>query len=191
MNSLTKKILLSLLGLVLIGTVCFFLFFNKKSTGNDFKLEEASVQTTKAQEETTEKVELIASDPQKELEKTLEKPNEQVTGEQAETTKKMIQVMVDALEKTPDKQSIVPDRLNHDLSSYRRDLMIIKEKMLLKYKYDASKTKVFKSNLDGTLQFTITFTDGKNILVYSGNYDTMTEQIQLATYREGEYIWQK
>ena len=158
MNSLTKKILLSLLGLVLIGTVCFFLFFNKKSTGNDFKLEE----------------------------KTLEKPNEQVTGEQAETTKKMIQVMVDALEKTPDKQSIVPDRLNHDLSSYRRDLMIIKEKMLLKYKYDVSKTKVFKSNLDGTLQFTITFTDGKNILVYSGNYDTMTEQIQLATYREGE-----
>ena len=191
MNSLTKKILLSLLGLVLIGTVCFFLFFNKKSTGNDFKLEEASVQTTKAQEETTEKVELIASDPQKELEKTLEKPNEQVTGEQAETTKKMIQVMVDALEKTPDKQSIVPDRLNHNLSSYRRDLMIIKEKMLLKYKYDASKTKVFKSNLDGTLQFTITFTDGKNILVYSGNYDTMTEQIQLATYREGEQIWQK
>ena len=191
MNSLTKKILLSLLGLVFLGTVCFFLFFNKKSTGNDFKLEEASVQTTKSQEETTEKVELIASDPQKELEKTLEKPNEQVTGEQAETTKKMIQVMVDALEKTPDKQSIVPDRLNHDLSSYRRDLMIIKEKMLLKYKYDVSKTKVFKSNLDGTLQFTITFTDGKNILVYSGNYDTMTEQIQLATYREGEQIWQK
>lgn len=186
MNSLVKRILLGLIGLVLIGTACFFLFFNKKSAGNDFKLEEASVQTTTAQEETTEKVELITSDPQKELEKTLEKPNEQVTGEQSDTTKKMIQVMVDALEKAPNKQSIVPDRLNHDLSSYRRDLMIIKEKMLLKYKYDASKTKVFKSNLDGTLQFTITFTDGKNILVYSGNYDTMTEQIQLATYREGE-----
>ena len=186
MNSLVKRILLVLIGLVLIGTACFFLFFNKKSAGNDFKLEEASVQTTTTQEETTEKVELITSDPQKELEKTLEKPNEQVTGEQAETTKKMIQVMVDALEKAPNKQSIVPDRLNHNLSSYRRDLMIIKEKMLLKYKYDASKTKVFKSNLDGTLQFTITFTDGKNILVYSGNYDTMTEQIQLATYREGE-----
>ena len=186
MNSLVKRILLGLIGLVLIGIACFFLFFNKKSAGNDFKLEEASVQTTTAQEETTEKVELITSDPQKELEKTLEKPNEQVTGEQADTTKKMIQVMVDALEKAPNKQSIVPDRLNHDLSSYRRDLMIIKEKMLLKYKYDASKTKVFKSNLDGTLQFTITFTDGKNILVYSGNYDTMTEQIQLATYREGE-----
>ena len=186
MNSLVKRILLGLIGLVLIGTACFFLFFNKKSAGNDFKLEEASVQTTTAQEETTEKVELITSDPQKELEKTLEKPNEQVTGEQAETTKKMIQVMVDALEKAPNKQAIVPDRLNHDLSSYRRDLMIIKEKMLLQYKYDASKTKVFKSNLDGTLQFTITFTDGKNILVYSGNYDTMTEQIQLATYREGE-----
>lgn len=186
MNSLVKRILLGLIGLVLIGTACFFLFFNKKSTGNDFKLEEASAQTTTTQEETTEKVELITSDPQKELEKTLEKPNEQVTGEQADTTKKMIQVMVDALEKAPNKQSIVPDRLNHDLSSYRRDLMIIKEKMLLKYKYDASKTKVFKSNLDGTLQFTITFTDGKNILVYSGNYDTMTEQIQLATYREGE-----
>lgn len=186
MNSLVKRILLGLIGLVLIGTACFFLFFNKKSAGNDFKLEEASVQTTTAQEETTEKVELITSDPQKELEKTLEKPNEQVTGEQADTTKKMIQVMVDALEKAPNKQSIVPDRLNHDLSSYRRDLMIIKEKMLLKYKYDASKTKVFKSNLDGTLQFTITLTDGKNILVYSGNYDTMTEQIQLATYREGE-----
>lgn len=186
MNSLVKRILLGLIGLVLIGTACFFLFFNKKSAGNDFKLEEASVQTTTTQEETTEKVELITSDPQKELEKTLEKPNEQVTGEQADTTKKMIQVMVDALEKAPNKQSIVPDRLNHDLSSYRRDLMIIKEKMLLKYKYDASKTKVFKSNLDGTLQFTITFTDGKNILVYSGNYDTMTEQIQLATYREGE-----
>lgn len=186
MNSLVKRILLVLIGLVLIGTACFFLFFNKKSAGNDFKLEEASVQTTTAQEETTEKVELITSEPQKELEKTLEKPNEQVTGEQADTTKKMIQVMVDALEKAPNKQSIVPDRLNHDLSSYRRDLMIIKEKMLLKYKYDASKTKVFKSNLDGTLQFTITFTDGKNILVYSGNYDTMTEQIQLATYREGE-----
>lgn len=186
MNSLVKRILLVLIGLVLIGTTCFFLFFNKKSTGNDFKLEEASAQTTTTQEETTEKVELITSDPQKELEKTLEKPNEQVTGEQADTTKKMIQVMVDALEKAPNKQSIVPDRLNHDLSSYRRDLMIIKEKMLLKYKYDASKTKVFKSNLDGTLQFTITFTDGKNILVYSGNYDTMTEQIQLATYREGE-----
>ena len=152
MNSLVKRILVGLIGLVLIGIACFFLFFNKKSTGNDFKLEEASVQTTTTQEETTEKVELIASDPQKELEKTLEKPNEQVTGEQAETTKKMIQVMVDALEKTP----------------------------------NASKTKVFKSNLDGTLQFTITFTDGKNILVYSGNYDTMTEQIQLATYREGE-----
>lgn len=186
MNSLVKRIIVVLIGLVLIGTACFFLFFNKKSEGNDFKLEEASVQTTTAQEETTEKVELIASVPQKELEKTLEKPNEQVTGEQAETTKKMIQVMVDALEKAPNKQSIVPDRLNHDLSSYRRDLMIIKEKMFLKYKYDASKTKVFKSNLDGTLQFTITFTDGKNILVYSGNYDTMTEQIQLATYREGE-----
>lgn len=186
MNSLVKRILLVLIGLLLIGTTCFFLFFNKKSAGNDFKLEEASVQTTTTQEETTEKVELITSDPQKELEKTLEKPNEQVTGEQAETTKKMIQVMVDALEKAPNKQSIVPDRLNHDLSSYRRDLMIIKEKMLLKYKYDASKTKVFKSNLEGTLQFTITFTDGKNILLYSGNYDTMTEQIQLATYREGE-----
>ena len=186
MNSLVKRILLVLIGLVLIGTACFFLFFNKKSAGNDFKLEEASAQTTTAQEETTEKVELITSDPQKELEKTLEKPNEQVTGEQADTTKKMIQVMVDALEKAPNKQSIVPDRLNHNLSSYRRDLMIIKEKMLLKYKYDASKTKVFKSNLDGTLQFTITFTDGKNILVYSGNYDTVTEQIQLATYREGE-----
>lgn len=187
MNSLVKRILLSLIGVVLIGTACFFLFFNKKSAGNDFKLEEASVQSTTTQEEeTTEKVELITSDPQKELEKTLEKPNEQVTGDQAETTKKMIQVMVDALEKAPNKQSIVPDRLNHNLSSYRRDLLIIKEKMLLKYKYDASKTKVFKSNLDGTLQFTITFTDGKNILVYSGNYDTMTEQIQLATYREGE-----
>lgn len=186
MNSLVKRILLGLIGLVLIGIACFFLFFNKKSAGNDFKLEEASVQSTTTQEETTEKVELITSDPQKELEKTLEKPNEPVTGEQAETTKKMIQVMVDALEKAPNKQSIVPDRLNHNLSSYRRDLMIIKEKMLLKYKYDASKTKVFKSNLDGTLQFTITFTDGKNILVYSGNYDTMTEQIQLATYREGE-----
>lgn len=187
MNSLVKRILLGLIGVVLIGTACFFLFFNKKSAGNDFKLEEASVQSTTTQEEEmTEKVELITSDPQKELEKTLEKPNEQVTGEQAETTKKMIQVMVDALEKTPNKQSIVPDRLNHNLSSYRRDLMIIKEKMLLKYKYDASKTKVFKSNLDGTLQFTITFTDGKNILVYSGNYDTTTEQIQLATYREGE-----
>ena len=187
MNSLVKRILLGLIGVVLIGTACFFLFFNKKSAGNDFKLEEASVQSTTTQEEeTTEKVELITSDPQKELEKTLEKPNEQVTGDQAETTKKMIQVMVDALEKAPNKQSIVPDRLNHNLSSYRRDLLIIKEKMLLKYKYDASKTKVFKSNLDGTLQFTITFTDGKNSLVYSGNYDTMTEQIQLATYREGE-----
>ena len=187
MNSLVKRILLGLIGVVLIGTACFFLFFNKKSAGNDFKLEEASVQSTTTQEEeTTEKVELITSDPQKELEKTLEKPNEQVTGDQAETTKKMIQVMVDALEKAPNKQSIVPDRLNHNLSSYRRDLLIIKETMLLKYKYDASKTKVFKSNLDGTLQFTITFTDGKNILVYSGNYDTMTEQIQLATYREGE-----
>jgi len=157
MNSLVKRILLGLIGVVLIGTACFFLFFNKKSAGNDFKLEEASVQSTTTQEE-----------------------------DQAETTKKMIQVMVDALEKAPNKQSIVPDRLNHNLSSYRRDLLIIKEKMLLKYKYDASKTKVFKSNLDGTLQFTITFTDGKNILVYSGNYDTMTEQIQLATYREGE-----
>lgn len=187
MNSLVKRILLGLIGVVLIGTACFFLFFNKKSAGNDFKLEEASVQSTTTQEEEmTEKVELITSEPQKELEKTLEKPNEQVTGEQADTTKKMIQVMVDALEKTPNKQSIVPDRINHNLSSYRRDLMIIKEKMLLKYKYDASKTKVFKSNLDGTLQFTITFTDGKNVLVYSGNYDTMTEQIQLATYREGE-----
>ena len=187
MNSLVKRILLGLIGVVLIGTACFFLFFNKKSAGNDFKLEEASVQSTTTQEEEmTEKVELITSDPQKELEKTLEKPNEQVTGDQADTTKKMIQVMVDALEKTPNKQSIVPDRLNHNLSSYRRDLMIIKEKMILKYKYDASKTKVFKSNLDGTLQFTITFTDGKNILVYSGDYDTVTEQIQLATYREGE-----
>lgn len=187
MNSLVKRILLGLIGVVLIGTACFFLFFNKKSAENDFKLEEASVQSTTTQEEEmTEKVELITSDPQKELEKTLEKPNEQVTGDQADTTKKMIQVMVDALEKTPNKQSIVPDRLNHNLSSYRRDLMIIKEKMILKYKYDASKTKVFKSNLDGTLQFTITFTDGKNILVYSGNYDTVTEQIQLATYREGE-----
>lgn len=186
MNSLIKRILIALIGLVLIGIACFFLFFNKKSTENDFKLEEASVQSTTTQEEVTEKVEIITSDPQKELEKTLEKPNEQVTGEEAETTKKMIQVMVDALEKAPSKQAIVPDRLNHDLSSYRRDLMIIKEKMLLQYKYDASKTKVFKSNLDGTLQFTITFTDGKNILVYSGNYDTATEQIQLATYREGE-----
>lgn len=184
MNSLRKRILLVSIGVVFLGTACFFLFFNKKSAENGFKLEEASVQTTTAQEETTEKVEIITSDPQKELEKTLEKPNEQVTGEQAETTKKMIQVMVDALEKTPNKKSIVPDRLNHDLSSYRRDLMIVKEKMLLKYKYDASKTKVFKSNLDGTLQFTITFTDGKNILVYSGNYDTVTEQIQLATHRE-------
>ena len=186
MNSLIKKILIALIGLVLIGTACFFLFFNKKSAGNDFKLEEASVQSTTTQEEVTEKVEIITSDPQKELEKTLEKPNEQATGEEAETTKKMIQVMVDALEKAPNKQAIVPDRLNHDLSSYRRDLLIIKEKMLLQYKYDASKTKVFKSNLDGTLQFTITFSDGKNILVYSGNYDTATEQIQLATYREGE-----
>lgn len=186
MNSLIKRILLALIGLVLIGTACFFLFFNKKSTGNDFKLEETSVQSTTKQEETKEKVERITNDPQKELEKTLEKPNEQVTGEQAEVTKKMIQAMVEALEKTPDKQSIVPDRLNHNLSSYRRDLMIIKEKMLLQYKYDASKTKVFKSNLDGTLQFTITFTDGKNVLIYSGNYDTATEQIQLATYREGE-----
>ena len=186
MNSLVKRILIALIGLVLIGTACFFLFFNKKSAGNDFKLEEASVQSTTTQEEVTEKVELITSDPQKELEKTLEKPDEQVTGEEAETTKKMIQVMVDALEKAPNKQAIVPDRLNHDLSSYRRDLMIIKEKMLLQYKYDASKTKVFKSNLDGTLQFTITFTDGKNVLVYSGNYDTATEQIQLATHREGE-----
>lgn len=186
MSSLTKRILLVLIGLVLIGTACFFLFFNKNSAENDFKLEEASVQSTTKQEETTEKVEIITSEPQKELEKTLEKPNEQVTGEQAEITKKMIQVMVDALEKAPNKQSIVPDRLNHNLSSYRRDLLIIKEKMLLQYKYDASKTKVFKSNLDGTLQFTITFTDGKNILVYSGNYDTTIEQIQLATYREGE-----
>lgn len=186
MNSLTKRILLALIGLVLIGTACFFLFFNKKSTENDFKLEEASVQSSTKKEETKEKVEIVTSDPQKELEKTLEKPTEQVTGEQAEVTKKMIQTMVEALEKTPNKQSIVPDRLNHNLSSYRRDLMIIKEKMLLQYKYDASKTKVFKSNLDGTLQFTITFTDGKNILVYSGNYDTTTEQIQLATYREGE-----
>ena len=186
MNSLIKRILIALIGLALIGIACFFLFFNKKNSGNDFKLEEASVQSTTTQEETTEKVELIASEPQKELEKTLEKPNEQVSGEEAETTKKMIQTMVDALEKAPNKQSIVPDRLNHDLSSYRRDLLIIKEKMLLQYKYDASKTKVFKSNLDGTLQFTITFSDGKNILVYSGNYDTATEQIQLATYREGE-----
>lgn len=186
MNNLVKRILIALIGLVLIGIACFFLFFNKKNAGNDFKLEEASAQSTTTQEETTEKVELITSDPQKELEKTLEKPDEQVTGEEAETTKKMIQVMVDALEKAPNKQAIVPDRLNHDLSSYRRDLMIIKEKMLLQYKYDASKTKVFKSNLDGTLQFTITFTDGKNILVYSGNYDTATEQIQLATHREGE-----
>lgn len=186
MNSLIKRILIALIGLALISIACFFLFFNKKNAGNDFKLEEASVQSTTTQEETTEKVELITSDPQKELEKTLEKPDEQVTGEEAETTKKMIQVMVDALEKAPNKQSIVPDRLNHDLSSYRRDLMIIKEKMLLQYKYDASKTKVFKSNLDGTLQFTITFTDGKNVLVYSGNYDTATEQIQLATHREGE-----
>lgn len=186
MSSLIKRILVALIGLVLIGIACFFLFFNKKNAGNDFKLEEASVQSTTTQEETTEKVELITSDPQKELEKTLEKPDEQVTGEEAEITKKMIQVMVDALEKAPNKQAIVPDRLNHDLSSYRRDLMIIKEKMLLQYKYDASKTKVFKSNLDGTLQFTITFTDGKNVLVYSGNYDTATEQIQLATHREGE-----
>ena len=186
MNSLIKRILIALIGLALIGIACFFLFFNKKNAGNDFKLEEASVQSTTTQEEVTEKVELITSDPQKELEKTLEKPDEQVTGEEAETTKKMIQVMVDALEKAPNKQAIVPDRLNHDLSSYRRDLMIIKEKLLLQYKYDASKTKVFKSNLDGTLQFTITFTDGKNILVYSGNYDTATEQIQLATHREGE-----
>lgn len=186
MNSLIKRILVALIGLALIGIACFFLFFNKKNAGNDFKLEEASVQSTTTQEEVTEKVEIITSAPQKELEKTLEKPDEQVTGEEAETTKKMIQVMVDALEKAPNKQAIVPDRLNHDLSSYRRDLMIIKEKMLLQYKYDASKTKVFKSNLDGTLQFTITFTDGKNVLVYSGNYDTATEQIQLATHREGE-----
>lgn len=187
MNSFKKRVLISVcLIIVSLGAVSFFLFFNQKKVDNQFKLEEASVKTTTTEEGTTEKVELITSDPQKELEKTLEKPNEQVTGEEAETTKKMIQTMVDALEKAPNKQSIVPDRLNHDLSSYRRDLLIIKEKMILKYKYDASKTKVFKSNLDGTLQFTITFSDGKNTLVYSGNYDTVTEQIQLATHREGE-----
>lgn len=186
MSNLTKRILISFVGVVVLGVACFFLFFNKKTSGNKFKLEEATTQSSSKKEKKKEQVEIVTSNPQKEIEKTLEKPDEEVTGEEADKTKEMIQKMVDALSQAPDKNSIVPDRLNHDLSSYRRDLLIIKEKMILNYQYDASKTKVFKSNLDGTLQFTITFSDGVNIMVYSGNYDTMTEQIQLATYREGE-----
>lgn len=186
MSNLTKRILISFVGVVVLGVACFFLFFNKKTSGNKFKLEEATTQSSSKKEKKKEQVEIVTSNPQKELEKTLEKPDEEVTGEEADRTKEMIQKMVDALSQAPDKNSIVPDRMNHDLSSYRRDLLIIKEKMILNYQYDASKTKVFKSNLDGTLQFTITFSDGSNIMVYSGNYDTLTEQIQLATYREGE-----
>ena len=179
MSNLTKRILISFVGVVVLGVACFFLFFNKKTSGNKFKLEEATTKSSSKKEKKKEQVEIVTSNPQKELEKTLEKPDEEVTGEEADTTKEMIQKMVDALSQAPDKNSIIPDRLNHDL-------LIIKEKMILNYQYDAPKTKVFKSNLDGTLQFTITFSDGLNIMVYSGNYDTMTEQIQLATYREGE-----
>ena len=60
------------------------------------------------------------------------------------------------------------------------------EKMMLGFTYDATKTKVFESNLEGTVQFTFTLTNGKSVLIYSGNYDTLTEQTELATYREGD-----
>ena len=94
MNSLMKKVVFGLVGVVLISATCFFLFFNKKSTGNDFKLEEASAQTSTTQEETTEKVEIITSDLQKELEKTLEEAKAQLATDKAalQTAKEVLAI---------------------------------------------------------------------------------------------------
>ena len=91
MSNLTKRILISFVGVVVLGVACFFLFFNKKTSGNKFKLEEATTQSSSKKEKKKEQVEIVTSNPQKELEKTLEKPDEEVTGEEADKTKEMIQ----------------------------------------------------------------------------------------------------
>ena len=167
----------------IVGVLVFFLL--QKKPEPEFRLEEPTKnKVTKSSETVSNDVAVTA--PQEELEKTLEKPDVPAKEGDKKSVEETIPKMLDALTNKPDLQSVIPSREDHDLTSYRKDLTNIKEKMMLGFTYDATKTKVFESNLEGTVQFTFTLTNGKSVLIYSGNYDTLTEQIELATYREGD-----
>lgn len=175
--------LVSSIFIAVVGILVFFLF--QKTPEPSYKLEEPTKKkVTKTSETVEDDVEATA--PQEELEKTLEKPDVPAKEGNKKSVEETIPKMLDALTNKPDLQSVIPSREDHDLTSYRKDLTNIKEKMMLGFTYDATKTKVFESNLEGTVQFTFTLTNGKSVLIYSGNYDTLTEQIELATYREGD-----
>lgn len=175
--------LVSSIFIAVVGILVFFLF--QKTPESSYKLEEPTKKKVTKPSETVED-DVEATAPQEELEKTLEKPDVPAKDGDKKAVEETIPKMLDALTNKPDLQSVVPSREDHDLTSYRKDLTNIKEKMMLGFTYDATKTKVFESNLEGTVQFTFTLTNGKSVLIYSGNYDTLTEQIELATYREGD-----
>lgn len=169
--------------LSVISILVIFLF--EKTPTPELKLEGPSKNKVTKPSKTINN-DVAVTEPQAELEKTLEKPDTPASNSDKEAVESALTKMLDALASKPDPKSIVPSREDHDLTSYRRDLSNIKEKMMLGFTYDATKTKVFESNLEGTVQLTFTLTDGKSVLVYSANYDTLTEQIELATYREGD-----
>ena len=175
--------LVSIIFISVVGGLVFFLL--QKKPEPEFKLEEPTKNKVTKPSVTVDN-DVAVTEPQAELEKTLEKPDTPASNSDKEAVESALTKMLEALSSKPDIQSIVPSREDHDLTSYRRDLSNIKEKMILGFTYDAKKTKVFESNLEGTVQFTFTLTDGKSVLVYSANYDTLTEQIELATYREGD-----
>ena len=185
MKSKKTLIVTILVSTILVGTVVFLLL--QKKPERSFKLEEATskTSTTESSEEVVEE-EVKDGDPQHELEKTLEKPDNRASEKDTQAVMGTIDKMLAALEALPDPKSAVPDRESHNCSSLRKVLSPFKEYIFVGYKYDSSKTKVFESNLEGTVQFTMTLSDGKKVLVYSGNFDTLTEQIELGTYREGE-----
>lgn len=167
----------------IVGVLVFFLL--KKTPEPELKLKEPTKKKVTKPSETIDN-DVAVAEPQAELEKTLEKPDVPASDDDKKAVESALTKMLEALASKPDLQSIVPSREDHDLTSYRRDLSNIKEKMVLGFTYDPTKTKVFESNLEGTVQLTFTLTDGKSVLIYSANYDTLTEQIELATYREGD-----
>ena len=175
--------LVCVISISVVGVLVVFLL--KKTPEPQLKLEEPTKKKVTKPSETINN-DVAMTEPQAELEKTLEKPDTPASNSDKEAVEGSLTKMLDALASKPDPKSIVPSREDHDLTSYRRDLSNIKEKMMLGFSYDVTKTKVFESNLEGTVQLTFTLTDGKSILVYSANYDTLTEQIELATYREGD-----
>lgn len=174
--------LLTLIAVVALGVV---LLVNREKPKKTLTLETSTSIASSKAKESSSSTRKQYKDPGKAATETLEKDKNPVEDSQKEKVKQTLVQLIQGVGQVSSKSDVYPSAQSSSLMSSKDSLRELWQWLHDGYQYQENETSVYYSNSGDVYQIVFILSKGEQKVAYSANYLVSTENIQLATYKEG------